>query len=211
MKPADGTNTNADPNPAPAAPASTPAPAAKPAPAPAVKPAPPKAAPKTTTKTPPGTKPANLPTPASDNEGDIALTYYPADDRSYLLEENQNHPHPWEVDCSMFAWEVALRAGYDINRGTAVDQSNWYKRHGHWSSNIADAQKGDHIFWSRGKGKYHTGIVTDVRVVGKTRVVYVMQSQTFGHKPHSIRPQHTQPDGSIHGFGQPFVGVGRYP
>jgi RHS repeat-associated protein len=190
----------ADPEPEP-----EPAPSPKPAP-PAPKPAP--AAPKPKpTPTPAPAKPA--PSPASMNEGDIAATYPKHDSRSYLRDAN--HPKPYEVDCSMFASEVAVRAGYNLMRGKATDQANWYKKNGTWSTKLSDAQKGDHIFWSRGKGNYHTGIVSDVRVVGKNRMITVVQSQTAGYKPYSIKSQPLMPNGEISGFNQPFVGVGRYP
>ena len=137
------------------------------------------------------------------NEGDIALTFK-GDKRVY--EEGNT---VGKVDCSRFTGEVTTKSGYQIPR-TAFEQANWYKKHGEWSSSLKNVRKGDHIFWERGKGKYHTGVVTYVSRTSGNSTIKVMQAQVNKYKPGAIKEQTLLPNGEIPYFNQPFVGVGRY-
>jgi RHS repeat-associated protein len=158
-----------------------------------------------------GTAPAPSPTPPNNNdrgrrEADFALTYPGRDMRPYSMSDAVN-----TIDCSRFTREVANRAGYNIPR-VAYDQARWYQRNGHWDNNVNNTQPGDHIFWQRGTNSYHTGVVVSIiMATNGARIIRVVQSQTFDYRPGSIQLQRLLSNGQIRRFGQPFVGVGRYP
>lgn len=118
---------------------------------------------------------------------------------------------PNTIDCSRLGREVAIRAGYNIPR-VAFDQASWYQRNGHWDNNVNNILVSDHIFWKRGINSYHTGVVASIIMqVNGTRIIQVVQAQTYKHKPGSIQMHELMANGQINGFKQPFVGVGRYP
>ncbi|MFL9836772.1 toxin TcdB middle/N-terminal domain-containing protein [Flavobacterium sp. ST-75] len=132
------------------------------------------------------------------SEAKIASKYI-GDKKIYQMSDK-----PGTVDCSRFGLWVAKEAGYTLPR-VAYDQAVWYQNHGTWSTKLADAQAGDHIFWKR-SGGYHTGVVLEVSN-GKIRVI---QAQTNGYRPGSIQAHNLLPNGEMKGFNQPFIGVGRY-
>jgi RHS repeat-associated protein len=189
--------SNVDPN---EDPASEPEPEPEPAPVPTPEPTP----------TPPS--PSSQPKPSSVipskiNEGNIAMTYPNVDLRVYSMSNK-----PGTIDCSRFTIEVATKAGYGSKLPRrAIEQAQWYQKNGHWSTKLSDAQKGDHIFWNRGSGNYHTGVIASVIMTSDIRIIKVVQAQTNGYKPGSIKIQKLLSNGQIPYFNQPFVGVGRYP
>jgi len=124
------------------------------------------------------------------------LSYPGKDQRTYGAK-------PPKVDCSLFGQEIAEKAGYKIPR-IAVDQAKWYKENGEWSNNIKDAKVGDHIFWDRNNGDYHTGIVTSVG-----DVLQVTHATTRGFTKPSIVTNNIMSNGVIQYWSFPFVGVGR--
>jgi RHS repeat-associated protein len=132
------------------------------------------------------------------SEADVASKYI-GDQRIYSMSNK-----PGTIDCSRFTGDVASAFGYNLPR-TAFGQANWYKQQGVWSSNLKDAEKGDHIFWERGKNAYHTGIIIDA-TKGDIKVI---QAQTNKYQPGSIKVQKLMPNGEMRGFNQPFIGIGR--
>jgi hypothetical protein len=130
------------------------------------------------------------------NEALIALKYPGIDKRIYGDEAGR-------VDCSKFCQEVAQKSGYGIPR-TAKAQMDWYKKNGVWSDKLSNARLGDHAFWDRGNGEYHTGVITGVgtplNVTHATVRKYI--------KP-AIVSNSLLPNGIIQYWDFPFVGVGR--
>jgi len=145
-------------------------------------------------------------TNTGQREADIALRYPGRDIRIYSMTNVAN-----TIDCSRFTREVAQQAGYNIPR-VAFDQARWYQQHGQWVNNVNNAQPGDHIFWQRGTNAYHTGVVIDnIMATNGTRIIRVVQAQVNVYRPGSIQLQRLTANGQMRGFGQPFVGFGRYP
>lgn len=148
----------------------------------------------------------NLNSTRGQREAEVALGYPGRDMRPYSMSDAPN-----TIDCSRFTREVANHAGYNIPR-VAFDQARWYQRNGHWENNVNNSLPGDHIFWQRGVNAYHTGIVvSNILQANGTRIIRVVQAQTYNHRPGSIQLQRLMANGQMRGFGQPFVGVGRYP
>lgn len=140
------------------------------------------------------------------NEADIARRYPGRDMRIYSMTNIPN-----TIDCSRFTREVAQQAGYNIPR-VAFDQARWYQQHGRWETNVNNAQPGDHIFWLRGTNAYHTGVVIDnIMATNGARIIRVVQAQVNHYRPGSVQLQRLMANGQMRGFGQPFVGLGRYP
>jgi RHS repeat-associated protein len=110
------------------------------------------------------------------------------------------------IDCSRCTMQIAAKAGYSIPR-TAYSQAKWYQQHGFWSTNLADAQPGDHIFWLRGENLYHTGVISNISTAG---IISVVQANVNDYQAPSIHQFNLQPDGTMRDFDQPFVGIGRY-
>lgn len=125
--------------------------------------------------------------------------------RPYSMTDKPN-----TIDCSRFTREVAQQAGYNIPR-VAWDQAAWYRRNGTWETNVNNVRPGDHIYWLRGPNAYHTGVVvSNVIANNGRRIINVVQAQTFRHQPGSIQMHSLTANGQMAGFGQPFVGLGRY-
>ena len=111
------------------------------------------------------------------------------------------------IDCSRCTMQIAAKAGYSIPR-TAYDQAKWYQKNGYWSTNLSDAKPGDHMFWLRGVNLYHTGVISNISATG---IISVVQANVNNYDIPSIHQFNLQPDGTMRGFNQPFVGLGRYP
>ena len=137
------------------------------------------------------------------NEATIAKTFLTGDMQTlpYSMSDKAR-----TIDCSRCTMQIAAKAGYNIPR-TAYDQAKWYQKNGFWSTNLNDAKPGDHMFWLRGQNQYHTGVVSNMSAAG---IISVVQANVNDYLAPSIHQFNLQPDGTMRGFGQPFVGLGRY-
>ena len=139
----------------------------------------------------------------SNNEAAIA--------RTFLTGQMQTLPYSMSnkegtIDCSRCTLQIAAKAGYTIPR-VAYDQAKWYQEHGYWSKNLSDAKPGDHMFWLRAVGAYHTGVISRISSSG---TIFVVQANVNNGNIPSIHEFRVQPNGEMNGFDQQFVGLGRY-
>jgi len=136
------------------------------------------------------------------NEANFALTFPGVDKRIY-------GPTAPNVDCSMFANEVANKVGYTLPR-SAYQQAEWYKKNGTFTTDIKKVQLGDHLFWDRGGNaangdpQYHTGIAT--RIDGGLQVTHATVRK---YQPGSIKTDNVGSNGIIKFWNFSFVGAGR--
>ena len=121
-----------------------------------------------------------------------AKTYPKNDKRKY----GASSPN---VDCSMFAQEVAKDAGIDIGRSTTV-QMEWFKKNGIYITKLSDLKVGDFAYWTG-----HTGII-----VQTDPEVKVVHATINNYKEGSIKEDKVTEDGTIKYWSKPFIGAGRF-
>jgi len=122
----------------------------------------------------------------------------PRDQRSYGA-------NPPQVDCSMFAQEVAQSVGKTLPR-VARDQADWFKNNGTFVTKVSDLKVGDFAYWSsNGITVSHTGIIVQV-----SPDIWVVHATLYRNKPESLRRNKVLSDGKIEYWSQSFIGGGRF-
>ncbi len=140
---------------------------------------------------------------------DYAIYIERIDTRKYKTPINEGNKT--FVDCSLFVSEVVKKLLPNIGfpRGDAKAQEQFVRDHGVFVDDIEDLEIGDLVFFNRGKGLRHVGILTQkkpprVMSAGKNgggEAIYLANMNTSNGKSGKR--------GELAYWGQPFVGGGR--